>query len=55
MGGVNARTQYAHDYKGVLAGEFDAAFVDLPHNLRALREGAREIVVRPMPMSAASH
>jgi len=36
--------------KGVLAGEFDAAFVDLPHNLRALREGAREITVRPMPM-----
>ena len=22
-------------WKGVLAGEFDAAFVDLPHNLRA--------------------
>ena len=36
--------------KGVLAGEFDAAFVDLPHNLRALREGAQEITVRPMPM-----
>jgi len=36
--------------KGVLAGEFDAAFVDLPHNLRAVKEGAREITVRPMPM-----
>jgi len=37
-------------WKGVLAGEFDAAFVDLPHNLRAVREGAREIIVRPIPM-----
>lgn len=36
--------------KGVLVGEFDAAFVDLPHNLRAVREGAREITVRAMPM-----
>lgn len=36
--------------KGVLAGEYDAAFVDLPHNLRAVREGAREITVRSMPM-----
>ncbi len=36
--------------QGVLAGEFDAAFVDLPHNLRAVRAGAREITVRPMPM-----
>jgi len=36
--------------KGVLGGEFDAAFVDLPHNLRAVREGAREITVRAMPM-----
>jgi TRAP-type uncharacterized transport system substrate-binding protein len=37
-------------WKGVLAGEFDAAFVDLPHNLCAKREGAREITVWPMPM-----
>jgi NitT/TauT family transport system substrate-binding protein len=37
-------------WKGVLAGEFDAAFVDLPHNLRAKRDGAREVTVRPMPM-----
>lgn len=36
--------------KGVLVGEFDAAFVDLPHNLRAVREGAQEITVRAMPM-----
>jgi ABC-type nitrate/sulfonate/bicarbonate transport system substrate-binding protein len=36
--------------KGVLAGEYDAAFVDLPHNLRAVREGAREITVEPIPM-----
>lgn len=37
-------------WQGVLAGEFDAAFVDLPHNLRAVREGAREITVRAIPM-----
>jgi len=36
--------------KGVLVGEFDAAFVDLPHNLRAVREGAREITVKAIPM-----
>jgi ABC-type nitrate/sulfonate/bicarbonate transport system substrate-binding protein len=36
--------------KGVLVGEFDAAFVDLPHNLRAVREGAREITVEAIPM-----
>lgn len=36
--------------KGVLAGEYDAAFVDLPHNLRAVRDGAREITVEAMPM-----
>ncbi|HEX2229586.1 MAG TPA: PhnD/SsuA/transferrin family substrate-binding protein [Candidatus Binatia bacterium] len=47
---VETRVSTDKRCKGVLAGEFDAAFVDLPHNLRALRQGAREIVVRPMAM-----
>jgi ABC-type nitrate/sulfonate/bicarbonate transport system substrate-binding protein len=47
---VETRASTDKRCKGVLAGEFDAAFVDLPHNLRALREGARELVVRRMPM-----
>jgi ABC-type nitrate/sulfonate/bicarbonate transport system substrate-binding protein len=36
--------------KGVLVGEYDAAFVDLPYNLRAVRDGAREITVEAIPM-----
>lgn len=37
-------------WKGVLSGEFDAAFVGIPHDSRAVKEGARAITVRAMPM-----
>jgi NitT/TauT family transport system substrate-binding protein len=47
---VETRGSTEKRWKGVLANEFDAAFVDLPHNLRAVREGAREITVRAIPM-----
>jgi ABC-type nitrate/sulfonate/bicarbonate transport system substrate-binding protein len=47
---VETRASTEKRWRGVLAGEFDAAFVDLPHNLRAVRAGAREITVPPMPM-----
>lgn len=47
---VETRASSEQRCKGVLAGEFDGAFVDLPHNLRAARKGLCEITVRPMPM-----
>jgi len=47
---IQAECSSEERWKGVLAGKFDAAFLDLPHNLRAVRAGGKEMVVRPMPM-----
>ncbi|MGH7829037.1 MAG: ABC transporter substrate-binding protein, partial [Candidatus Binatia bacterium] len=47
---VESEVSSEERWKGVLAGRYDAAFLDLPHNLRAVREGGREITVRAMPM-----
>jgi ABC-type nitrate/sulfonate/bicarbonate transport system substrate-binding protein len=47
---IEAECSSEDRWKGVLAGKFDAAFLDLPHNLRAVRAGGREITVRAMPM-----
>jgi len=37
-------------WNGVVTGDFDATFVGAPHYLRAAREGATVVSVRPMPM-----
>jgi len=37
-------------WNGVVTGDFDATFVGAPYDLRAAREGATVVSVRPMPM-----
>lgn len=47
---IEAGSSTERRWKGVLSGEFDATFVNTPHDLRAEQAGARVISVRAMPM-----